>query len=129
MIAIFNKVHYIVRYRCIMENKAKLPIPVQKALRKLGQDISASRRRRRIPMALMAERAGMVRATLTKIEKGDPSVSLGGYASVLFVLGLNDRLKDLVDASYDLIGRELEEEALPKRIYLSRSKKSEATNE
>lgn len=112
-----------------MANKTKLPIPVQKALRKLGQDISASRRRRRIPMALMAERAGMVRATLSKIEKGDPSVSLGGYASVLFVLGLNDRLKDLVDASHDLIGRELEEEALPKRIYLSRSKKSEATNE
>ena len=38
-----------------------LPIPVQRALRKLGQDISSARRRRRIPMPLMAERAGMTR--------------------------------------------------------------------
>ncbi|MBK9562514.1 MAG: hypothetical protein IPO54_05165 [Micavibrio sp.] len=104
-----------------MSDKANLPIPLQKALRKLGQDISDSRRRRRIPTELMAERAGMARATLYKIEKGDPSVSLGGYASVLFVLGLTDRLQDLVDANVDIVGRQLEEESLPKRIVLSRS--------
>ena len=109
-----------------MANQVSLPIPAQKALRKLGQDISSARRR--IPMSLMAERAGMVRTTLAKIEKGDPTVSLGGYASVLFVLGLTDRLKDLVDANHDLIGRELAEEALPKRIYLSRSAKKSETN-
>ena len=106
-----------------MTNKATLPIPLQRALFKFGQDIRDARRRRRIPMAIMAERAGMVRLTLAKIEKGDPSVSFGGYASVLFVLGLTDRLKDLVDANHDLVGRQLEEEALPKRIYLSRSSK------
>jgi transcriptional regulator with XRE-family HTH domain len=104
-----------------MTRRANLPIPVQKALRKLGQDISDARRRRRIPTALMAERADMARATLTKIEKGDATVSLGGYASVLFVLGMTDRLHDLVDANHDLVGRQLEEEALPKRIYTSRS--------
>ena len=71
----------------------------------------------------MAERAGMARATLAKIEKGDPTVSLGGYASVLFVLGLTARLQDLVDAAHDLTGRELADEALPKRVYLSRSSK------
>lgn len=102
-----------------MTDKAKkLPIPVQKALRKLGQDISDSRRRRRIPVALMADRADISRATLGKIEKGDPTVSLGGYAAVLFVLGLTERLGDLVDASHDLVGRQLEEESLPKRIRL-----------
>ncbi|MBK7362079.1 MAG: hypothetical protein IPJ01_07220 [Micavibrio sp.] len=104
-----------------MSDKANLPIPLQKALRKLGQDISDSRRRRRIPTELMAERAGMARATLYKIEKGDPSVSLGAYASVLFVLGLTDRLQDLVDTNVDIVGRQLEEESLPKRIVLSRS--------
>lgn len=108
-----------------MVNKAKLPIPVQKALRKLGQDISDARRRRRIPTPLMAERAGMARATLAKIEKGDPTVSLGGYASVLFVLGLTNRLQDLADAAHDLTGRELADEALPKRIYLSRTPKKQ----
>lgn len=105
-----------------MKNKNTLPIPVQKALHKLGQDIRDARRRRRIPMALMAERAGMGRLTLTKIEKGDPTVSFGGYASVLFVLGLTDQLEGLVDANHDLIGRQLEEEALPKRIRISKKK-------
>ncbi|HQU09810.1 MAG TPA: hypothetical protein PLV25_07615 [Opitutales bacterium] len=106
-----------------MATQGKFPIPVQRALRKLGQDISEARRRRRIPMALMAERAGIVRATLAKIEQGAPTVSLGSYASVMFVLGLTDRLKDLVDANHDLAGRTLEEQALPKRIYLTRSLK------
>ena len=108
-----------------MADKANLPIPVQKALRKLGQDINAARRRRRIPTALMAERAGMARATLAKIEKGDPTVSLGGYASVLFVLGLTARLQNLVDAAHDLTGLELADEALPKRVYLSRASKKQ----
>jgi len=95
---------------------SKLPLPVIRALRKLGQDISDARRRRRITMALMAERAGMSRATLTKIEKGDSATSMGGYAAALFVLGMTDRITDLVDANHDLIGRRLEEEKLPKRV-------------
>ena len=111
-----------------MKNKMNLPLPVQKALRKVGQDICDARRRRRIPMALMSERAGMVRATLAKIEKGDPTVSLGGYASVLFVLGLTYRLNDLMDANHDLIGRDLEEEALPKRVHLSGSTRKNRKN-
>ncbi|MDR0933656.1 MAG: transcriptional regulator [Burkholderiaceae bacterium] len=104
-----------------MAEKLSLPIPVQRALRKLGQDISDARRRRRIQMSLMAERAGMSRTTLSKIDKGDPTVSLGGYACVLFVLGMTARLQDLADATHDLTGRELADEALPKRIYLSRA--------
>ncbi len=104
-----------------MPSKTKLPIPVMKALRKLGQDLSDARRRRRITMALMAERAGISRATLWKIEKGNPATAMHGYAAVLFVLGMTERLKDLVDASYDLVGRALEEERLPKRVRLSPS--------
>lgn len=105
--------------------KSNLPIPVLRALRKLGQDISEARRRRRIPMALMAERAGLTRTTLSKIEKGTSTVSIAGYAKVLFVLGMLDRLKDLADASYDLTGRELEIEALPKRVRRSQSTKQQ----
>jgi len=98
----------------------KLQLTAVNALRKLGQDISDARKRRRIPMALLAERAGILAATLSKIEKGVPTVSMGAYASVLSSLGLTDRLRDLADANYDTVGRMLEEENLPKRIYLSR---------
>ena len=100
-----------------------LPIPVLRALRKLGQDIRDARRRRRIPVAILAERASLSRMTLNRIEKGDAAVSVGNYATVLFALGLVERLADLADATQDRVGRELEEEQLPQRIRLSRSRK------
>jgi transcriptional regulator with XRE-family HTH domain len=106
-----------------MSKKTHLPIPTQKALRRLGKDISDARRRRRIAMALMSERGGFSRITLSKIERGDPSVSMGAYASALFVLGMADRLAQIADASHDLVGRELEEENLPKRIRLPQGNK------
>jgi len=99
-----------------MKNQTNLPIPAIKSLRKLGKDINDARRRRRITIKLLAERAGVSRATVGKIEKGDASSSIGSYASVLFVLGVIDRLSDLVDASYDVIGRRLEDEKLPLRV-------------
>jgi transcriptional regulator with XRE-family HTH domain len=104
-----------------MRRKIHLPIPVQKSLRKMGKNISDARRRRRITMELMAERAGFSRITLTKIEKGEPSVSMGAYASALFVLGLTDHLGQLADASHDIVGREIEEENLPKRVRLPKN--------
>ncbi|MCD4774894.1 MAG: hypothetical protein K8S15_02450 [Candidatus Aegiribacteria sp.] len=94
----------------------KLPIPVQHLLRKLGQDIRNARRRRRIPTAILAERASISRTTLTKLEKGNPGVSLGIFATVLFSLGMSDRLADLADVRHDRTGLTLEEENLPKRI-------------
>ncbi len=105
-----------------MKSKPTLPIPLIKALRKMGQDISDARRRRRIKMELMAHRAGISRGTLAKIEKGDPATSIGGYALVLFALGMTNRISDLVDANHDLTGRQLEEENLPQRIRHSRKK-------
>lgn len=95
-----------------------LPIPVIKVLRKLGQDINHARRRRRITTQLMAERAGLSRSTIGKIEKGDPTTSMGNYGAVLFVLGMEKRLGDLVDSTHDLIGRRLEDEKLPQRVRL-----------
>jgi transcriptional regulator with XRE-family HTH domain len=93
-----------------------LPIPVRRALHKLGSDIRDARKRRRIPTALMAERALISRTTLVKVEKGDPTVSMGTYATILFVLGMSDRLADLVDIRQDAVGLALDEERLPIRI-------------
>lgn len=106
-----------------MKQPVHLPIPALKALRKLGKDLNDARRRRRVTLQLMAERAGVSRATIAKIERGDPTASIGGYAAVLFVLGMTSRLSDLVDAAYDLTGRQLEEEKLPQRVRLPSSKK------
>ena len=99
-------------------NVIKLPLPVARALRKLGEDIRDARRRRRIPVAILAERASISRTTLHRIEKGDAGVSAGNYATVLFALGLIDRLAAVADATHDTTGRALEEERLPQRIRL-----------
>jgi transcriptional regulator with XRE-family HTH domain len=100
------------------------PLPVLSALRKLGQDIHDARRRRRIPTALMAERANITRVTLQKIEKGSPSVLMEHYATVLFILGLNEKLKDIADVRFDTVGQSIDEENLPQRIR-SRKRKEE----
>ena len=95
---------------------SRLPIPIKRALDTLGNDIRNARRRRRIPSALLAERASISRTTLVKVEKGEPGVSLGAYASVLMSLGLIERLSSLADSKQDEIGLMLEEERLPQRI-------------
>lgn len=100
-----------------------VPIPVKRALRKLGHDIRDARRRRRIPLSIAAERASISRTTLIKIEKGEAGVAMELYATVLFVLGLVDRLADLADPKTDTVGLQLEEEHLPQRIRTARRPK------
>jgi len=99
-----------------MRSVPPLPLPVKRALAKLGADIRSARLRRRISTTIMAGRAFITRTTLLKVERGDPGVSLGIYATVLFVLGLTPRVADLADARADETGHQLEEERLPKRI-------------
>jgi transcriptional regulator with XRE-family HTH domain len=101
-----------------------LPHSVKRAIRKLGADVAAARRRRKIPHALMAERAFISQSTLTRAERGDPGVSIGIYATILFVLGLGNRLGELADVTHDPVGQALQDEALPKRIRMPSIKKS-----
>jgi transcriptional regulator with XRE-family HTH domain len=107
-----------------MPSSSRIPVPVARALRKLGHDIRDARRRRRIPMAILADRASISRVTLGKVEKGDPRVAVGTYAIILFALGMAARLADVADPRHDNVGRELEEEHLPERIRFSRRQKS-----
>ena len=63
----------------------------------------------------MAERAGISRASLWKVEKGDPSVAMGIYAAVLHALNNMDR-DLLMVAKDDVLGRELQDiNLLPKK--------------
>ena len=91
---------------------------VRKAVARLGSDIRAARRRRRLPMAVVADRAFTSRATLQRVEAGDPSVGMGIYAAVLHTLGLLDGLGRLADATADEVGQALAEASLPQRVRL-----------
>jgi hypothetical protein len=99
------------------------PAAARKALRKLGADIHDARRRRRLPMAVVAQRAFTSRSTLQKIEAGDANVGIGIYASVLLALGLLDGLTEIADIARDSVGQALSSADLPKRIRLKRQVK------
>jgi transcriptional regulator with XRE-family HTH domain len=95
--------------------QAALPLSVRRALKKLGADIAIARKRRRLAMTVVAQRAFISRNTLTRVERGDAGVSIGIYATVLFVLGLADRLNQLADPVTDEVGLSLENSRLPTR--------------
>ncbi|MCL2834376.1 MAG: helix-turn-helix domain-containing protein [Treponema sp.] len=99
-----------------MSKNIYIHIPVRAALVNLGHDLNSARRRRRINKAQMAQRAGIAVNTLTRIEKGDPGTSMAAWASVIFVLGFTNNLRNLADPGRDLTGLMLDEERLPKRI-------------
>ncbi len=103
-----------------MTRQQTTPIPAARALQKLGADIRDARRRRRIPTKVMAERASISRTTLMKAEKGEPGVSVGTVATLLFILGLLDRLSEVADVRHDTVGLDLAEDFLPQRIRSTR---------
>ena len=93
-----------------------LPGTARQALSKLGEDITVARKKRRISTVSMAERAFISRGTLYKVERGDPSVSIGIYAAVLAILGLADRLAQAADRRDDSLGLDIDEERLPRKV-------------
>ena len=78
-----------------------------KILEELGENIKLARLRRKLRAEQIAERAGISRSTLWQIEKGLPNVSMGYYAQVLFVLGLEKNLSSI--AADDVLGRKLQD--------------------
>ena len=102
-----------------------LPPPAAKrTVKKLGLDIKDARLRRGLPASIIAERAGISKPTMVKVEKGDHGVSIGIYASVLQALGLLDGLSDIADPKNDPTGSATSLERLPKRVHLPSAQKN-----
>lgn len=98
-----------------------LPSKLRRGLKKFGEDIGITRRKRRLTVAMMAERVGVATSTYLRAEKGDPKVAMGVYAMVLFVLGFGDAIADLIDVRKDDQGLLLDIERVPKRIRTRKS--------
>ena len=73
----------------------------------LGENIKLAGKRRGYTQSLIAERTGLSRLTVRKIEQGDPTVSIGHYVAVLSVLGLVEDFGQV--ASDDELGRKLQD--------------------
>lgn len=99
-----------------MPQARSIPLPAAHALRKLGRDLALARRKRGISTDDMAARLFVSRDTLWRVERGDPSVSLGTLATAAFILQLHDRLANLAAPASDALALGLDEKRLPKRI-------------
>jgi len=92
-------------------------------LNKVGEQIRLARLRRNLTAIELAKQSGMSRATLYKIEKGNPNVSFGSYCAVLHTLGLDEDIELL--ASNDSLGKSIDERnTLRKRASVKRYEKN-----
>lgn len=105
-----------------MSKKSAVLVPeIEKILIEMGEQIKTARLRRNLATELVAERAGISRATLWSIEKGSPTVAIGAYAAVLHALGGMDKDLLLV-AKDDEFGRKLQDLNLPTRLRAKRGR-------
>lgn len=96
--------------------KDSFPHEVVSSISKLGEHIAIARKRRGITMEDMASRMFVTRKTLSRLEKGDPGVSLAVLASALWVLGLDKDLLEVAVPERDRVGIFRERQRLPKRV-------------
>ena len=85
------------------------------AVERLGRDVHDARLRRGMAVTDLAVRAGTSPSTIARLEKGDPGVAIGTLADILVVLGLVERLTDLIDIRKDDLGLALTTERSPRR--------------
>ena len=85
-----------------------LPAAVERALKDLGANLALARQRRKESQRTWASRLSVSVPTLIRMEKGDPSVSAGLYATALWLIQRHEALGALADPQYDLAALEQE---------------------
>ena len=91
----------------------KLPRKLEQKMQTVGEQIRLARLRRNLSIAQVAERATCSPLTVSRIEKGVPTVAIGIYLRVLYALQLDDDILSL--AKDDELGRALQDMNLPQR--------------
>lgn len=89
---------------------------IARSLKALGHDIDVARKKRRLTVASLCERAGISIPLYRRLIIGSPGTSIGAYAMVLFSLGLGTPFDTLLDVAKDDTGLLLDEARLPKRV-------------
>ena len=101
-----------------------MPRPVERALRRLGQDISTARRIRRLSQEDLAQRIGTSLSTVRRMEDGYPGTALHTFLRALHVLGRLEDVVRVMATENDALGMELVREQLPQRVRTSRGSKA-----
>ena len=92
-----------------------MPPAAMAALRKLGADLATARKRRKQPLRAWAARLDVSVPTLMKMEKGDAAVSIGVYATALWIISRHDALASVADPKEDTAALENEISAAAQR--------------
>jgi transcriptional regulator with XRE-family HTH domain len=95
------------------------PAPVSRSMRKLGEDLNTWRKLRRLTVDEVADRAGVGRTTVLRLEAGGGS-TLENLLRVARALGILDGLTNAVDPYDTDVGRLRADEALPERVRRSK---------
>jgi transcriptional regulator with XRE-family HTH domain len=97
------------------DSLATLPPIAAEALRKFGENLAIARSRRKESQRTWAKRLGVSIPTLIRMEQGEPSVSIGIYATALWLLGRIQALPELADPEHDRGALELDVRRAVKR--------------
>ena len=100
----------------------------QRALEQLGGNLKMARLKRRISLQDFADRIGVSKRTVIRMEKGEDGVSIGTVAMACLVLGELDRIAMFMDPGSDDTGLLLDRDNLPKRIDSQRKASKRSMN-
>lgn len=92
------------------------PAPVRRSLRVLGDEVGTWRKLRGLTQDQLADRSGVHRQTVARIEKGDGGASIESLMRVLRGLGLLDTFTESLDPYESDVGRMRSDEQLPRRV-------------
>ena len=95
---------------------ASIPLPVERALLRLGQNIALARRRRQWTQQMLAERIGASVSTVRRMEEGGSGTAVEHIARALYAFGELKALTEVLDTSNDEVGMALMDDKLPKRV-------------
>ncbi|MDM0082288.1 helix-turn-helix transcriptional regulator [Variovorax sp. J31P179] len=107
---------------------SNIPAPVARVIRRLGENVSLARRRRRMTQEDLAQRIGASVNTVRRLEAGHPGSALVHLARAMQVFGELDRLDQLLDTQQDAVGLALQDESLPQRVYARKRGKSASSS-
>ena len=97
-------------------NQKYVPNDVSAMMSLLGERICTARTRRRWSMDMLAQRVGVGRRTIKRMENGDAGIALGIFLTTLWTLGLWNTVDNLAFPAADKVGEFLEKQRQPKRV-------------
>jgi transcriptional regulator with XRE-family HTH domain len=98
------------------------PAQVVSLLEILGERIRIARSRRKWSMESLAERIGVGRRTIARMEQGDPGIALGVFLTAVWALDLWETVADVADTRSDKVGEFMDKQRLPRRVRMQRDK-------